>query len=139
MYDEISIAELLEAYEQGQRVFRGLEVIGESEFLLLSDVTLRDAEFVKCWFHSATFRRVDLAAAKFQNCNLKCTVFEGCNLESTQWEGCSICSLALVQSNTANVSARRLDAYGALVEGAEEFIEYACANARRQGLMPSAL
>src|SRR4051812_20523067 len=91
---EFTVAQLCAAYRHGQRQFRGVEVVGEGDFPQLSDASLRDAEFVDCWFHSARFFQVDLGNTKFQGCNLKCASFERCDLSDSTWKDCRVCAIA---------------------------------------------
>ncbi len=136
--DELTPASLVSAYQQGQRVFRGVELVAETEFPALSDATFRDAEFIECWFHSTTFVRVDFAGAKFRQCNLKCTAFTDCNLENTAWEQCLVCAIAVYRSQVANVQASGVNAYGVALEGGAEFLKYALANGSEKGSAQSA-
>ena len=127
----VTLEQLASAYGSGQRVFRSMEIAEQGEQPSLSGLNLSDAQFIDCWFHSATFRRVDLARARFQGCNLKCTTFVDCNLCQSTWDGCAVCSLAVVASHTEGVQATKLAAYGATIPDAAAFLAYAVENGKR--------
>jgi uncharacterized protein YjbI with pentapeptide repeats len=135
--NEITVAQLLSAYANGQRVFKSTEIIGEHESASLSNIDLQDAEFSECWFHSAYFSHVNLKRVKFQSCNLKCSTFEQCDLSFTVWEESAVCSLAVIASETTGLQASKLDAYGAEIENAAVFLEYAEENAKKRSHGPS--
>ena len=73
---EITSEQLREAYVSGQRVFEGVEIIGNSEYPSISDMDLHEARFVNCWFHSTKFRHVNLCGVTFLASNLKCITFQ---------------------------------------------------------------
>ena len=122
---EMTVAQLRQAYGDGQRLFEGTEFIGEGEFATLSGLDLQGAEFRKCWFHSAIFENVNLRGAIFRNCNLKCVLLESCDLSDSTWESCVVCSIEMSHSESSNLQASRLEAYGAEIENAISFVEYA--------------
>lgn len=45
---EMTLAQLREAYECGQRLFEGIEITNEGEYPCLSDLSLRGVQFSKC-------------------------------------------------------------------------------------------
>lgn len=135
--NEITVAQLLNAYANGQRVFKSTEVISEHEGFSLENVDLQDAEFSECWFHSANFSHVNLKRVKFLGCNLKCSTFERCDLSGTVWEECAVCSIAVIASETRDLQASKLHAYGAGIEDASVLIEYAEENGKKRSLGPS--
>ena len=129
---EITASQLYEAYLKGQRRFNNMEVVGQVEPVCLSEIDLRNAEFIDCWFHSASFVCVDLRQAIFSGCNLKCTTFESCKLDVSRWSKCAICAIAIINSSTDGLQASDLDAYGFAIDSADAFLEYAGANAVRR-------
>jgi len=125
MEHELTAAQLIAAYEAGQRRFVSVELVDTEGFPSLFNANLRGAEFIGCWFHSTTFENVDFRHSRFVGCNLKCTTFRGCILTGSSWEGCAVCSLSISACETLDLEARELDAYGFKIEGALAFIEYA--------------
>ena len=136
---EWSIAQLKGSYAAGQRVFQGIEIATPDGSAVVSELSLCDACFVDCWFHSATFQKVNLSGASFRGCNLKCAVFDGCNLDNTLWEHCAVCSLVVHNCATANIIAAELDAYGYSIDGAAAFVQYGLDNGNRKGGAANAL
>src|SRR5262245_38529547 len=129
--NELTAAQLNAAYQAGQRHFASVEIVGAEELPSVSDISLNGAEFISCWFHSATFENVDFRGARFVGCNLKCTTFRGCNLTGSSWEGCAVCSLSISTCDTVGLETSELEAYGARIDGASSFLEYANDNAQR--------
>lgn len=130
---DVTPEQILDAYRRGQRTFLSIDVSAEPGFPRLANADLRGTEFLESSFHSITFFQCDLTGVTFRRCNLKCTTFEACALQGSVWEDCSVCAIAFVRSNTPELSAGELHAYGALLADASVFIEYAVANGRRIG------
>lgn len=129
--NELTAAQLDAAYKAGQRHFASIEIVDSEEFPSVSNINLNGAEFIDCWFHSATFENVDLGRARFVRCNLKCVTFRACNLSGSSFEECAVCSLSISTSETVDLKARELDAYGGRIDDASIFLEYAYDNAQR--------
>jgi uncharacterized protein YjbI with pentapeptide repeats len=129
--NELTAAQLDAAYQAGQRHFASVEIVGAEEFPSVSNISLNGAEFISCWFHSATFENVDFGRARFVGCNLKCVTFRGCNLSGSSWDGCAVCSLSISTCETVDLEARELDAYGFKIDDASSFLGYAHDNAQR--------
>lgn len=130
-FQDMTVAMLVAAYQGGQRLFEGIEIVGESGYPCLRNLDLSGAEFTGCWFHSATFFDVNLSNAKFSGCNLKCATFEACNLSGVKWQSSLVCSMAVIRSATAGTDVKDLEAYGAPLSGESHFLEYVCHNGMR--------
>ena len=127
---EATSAQLQAAYQAGQREFQGIELVGDGEFPSLSNADFHGAKFIKSWFHSVSFVNVDLSLVTFTDCNLKCSTFENCKLQGSKWEGCLVCAIEFANSDTKNIQAGHLEAYGASIDGTREFLEYAIRNVK---------
>jgi len=129
---ELTAAQLCDAYERGQRLFTGVELVSTSEYPSLLNVKLCGVEFADCWFHSTEFSNVDLSHTKFSRCNLKCCTFTNCDLRNTKWVDCPVCSVAIAASVATGIAVSGLDAYGAPIESSAAFLEYASSNSVRR-------
>lgn len=125
-FQNVTVPMLVAAYQSGQRLFEGIEIVGEGEHPCLTSLDLSGSEFTECWFHSATFSDVNFAGAKFRGCNLKCATFEACNLIGVKWQSSLVCSMAIISSATEGIEVKDLEAYGAAVGGVSNFLEYVC-------------
>ncbi|RQP21437.1 pentapeptide repeat-containing protein [Piscinibacter terrae] len=125
---ELTLAQLMDAYQSGQREFKGIEIVGDGDHPSVSNVDLGGAEFLDCWFHSTTFVNVNLGGTKFTRCNLKCSTFEGCNLVGSIWSSCPVCSIAMANCNTTGIAVNHLNAYGAEIESVLMLLAYAAEN-----------
>lgn len=129
---ELTAAQLVDAYQGGQREFIGIEVIGEGNYPSLQNTDLSAAEFSDCWFHSATFSNVNFKQVKFTRCNLKCTTFESCNFVESNWSDCPVCSISISNCDTSGMVIGSLNAYGAEIESVTVFLEYAAENLNKR-------
>ena len=125
-FRDVTVPMLVAAYRSGERLFEGIEIVGEGEYPCLRSLDLSGSEFTGCWFHSATFFDVNLGNAKFSGCNLKCATFEACNLSGVRWQSSLVCSMAIISSATAGIEVKDLEAYGAALSGVSHFLEYVC-------------
>jgi uncharacterized protein YjbI with pentapeptide repeats len=125
--NEITGAQLIAAYEAGQRRFVSIEVI-DTEAVPVINTCLSGAEFIACWLHSAAFNNVDFRQSRFVACNLKCATFRGCNLSSSFWKDCAVESLSIAACETRDLEASELTAYGGTIDDASSFLDYAQKN-----------
>jgi uncharacterized protein YjbI with pentapeptide repeats len=122
--NEITGAQLIAAYEAGQRRFVSIEVI-DTEAVPVFNTCLSGAEFIDCVLFSPTFENVDFRHTRFVGCNLKCATFRGCDLSGSFWKDCAVESLSISACETLDLEATELHAYGGEIDGTSRFLDYA--------------
>lgn len=81
-----TVQEFITAYENGQRLFSGLEFENGESF---SGLDMSGIIFEECWF-TVNFSRANLTGIKFLRCNLKTSDFSYANLTNARIIGCAL-------------------------------------------------
>ncbi len=97
----ISVEELVERYEAGERYFRLVEVPDGSD---LRDSTLEGVTFEYAMLSDVDFRGANLRQVRFLNCNVKCSDFRDADLEGTIFTGSLVEATYFAGANLTGVS-----------------------------------
>ena len=92
---DMTVAELLQAYERGQREFNNLS-FPENETVQGQDLS---GIVFKNSFLFQNFQNTNLADAKFIACNIKGVDFSGANFERGLIKNCAVEGLSLIDAN----------------------------------------
>jgi uncharacterized protein YjbI with pentapeptide repeats len=103
------VYKVLEAYRNGQRIFKKLFINGES----FSDQVLNDVEFIDCVIY-ANFQRAQLKNAKFLESVIKTCDFREADLSNAHFEGVAVESTQFARAKTNGLRWIKAYAYGSL-------------------------
>ncbi|MGW2392139.1 toll/interleukin-1 receptor domain-containing protein [Streptomyces lydicamycinicus] len=102
--DYKSVAEVLDSYERGVRLFREVELQGAD----FSGLHLEGARFLGC----------SLIGANFENADLLYAQFKGSDASYSSFRGASFCSTDLISARFVNADLREVDFTGASLDRA---------------------
>jgi len=118
--DLMTAEQVLEAYGQGRREFRRVEIAEESS---LRSANLSGVDFTNSFLSGIDFRDARLQDVCFDNCNVKISDFSGADLTGASFKGTAICSACFKNARLDGILVEDADWYGCKINGIEQLLE----------------